>query len=214
MGGCGLSLGTRFRMTSGIGDTACGWDDVYLSRGATTGCRGSWYDVCLLMISSTEGTGFDRITLNSSASSSFGRGLAASPGTFTRSVRLTSREYRRRDSPGTGRPSGMTLTTMGPMMYLLCPGDRNCSTVEDASSWEPRLLEPLPALGPEHTTTDLIYTNCPIMYCNKNTPTSYKKRTHQLQMRSCSPAAPGCLLVSCKSLSSWTPRLQADTHSY
>lgn len=53
--------------------------------------------------------------------------------------------------PGTGLPSGKTLTIIGPMTYLLGTlgtAVKNCCTLVDASSWDPNVFPPLLGLGP------------------------------------------------------------------
>lgn len=65
------------------------------------------------------GIDLDLIRIYSSASSSFGRGF--------------------NESSGTGSPFGNTLTTMGPCMYWL-PVEVYCSTLLEASSWDPNWL--------------------------------------------------------------------------
>jgi len=63
--------------------------------------------------------------------------------------------------PGTGLPSGKTLTTIGPITYLLGTlgtAVKYCCTLVDSSSWEPNVFPPLLGLGPINILSHLKFS--------------------------------------------------------
>lgn len=63
--------------------------------------------------------------------------------------------------PGTGLPSGKTLTIIGPMTYLLGTlgtAVKYCCTLVDASSCDPNVFPPLLGLGPASIPSNLKFS--------------------------------------------------------